>query len=65
MNTKKSKEESLQDLVDLTKHISSLIEDNNQNIKDCFVALVKIQKQICPKKPNLLTRAIQKLLNKK
>lgn len=65
MSARKSKEETLEELLQLTKQISLLIEDNNQNIKDCFVSLKKIQAQICPKKPGVLSRAIQKLLNRK
>lgn len=64
MSAKRSKEESLQELIELTKQISILIEDNNQNMKDCFASLKKIQNQICPKKPNPLTRALKKLLNR-
>ena len=65
MSARKSKEETLEELVQLTKQISLLIEDNNQNIKDCFDCLKKIQTQLCPKKPGVLSRAIQKLLNRK
>lgn len=63
MSAKKSKEESLQELIEVAKQISLLIEDNNQNIKDCLGCLTKIQNQICPKKPSLITRAYRKLLN--
>jgi hypothetical protein len=61
---KKQNDLSLEELVQLAEQISLLIEDNNQNIKDCTKVLNKIQNKICPKKPSLLSRAIQKLLNK-
>ena len=64
MASKKQNEPSVEDLVQLAKQISILIEDNNQNIKDCTQVLKKIQNIICPKAPSLLFRAVQKLLNK-
>lgn len=64
MTNKKLDDESLSELIKVAKQISLLIEDNNQNIKDCESVLRSIQKKICPKRPSLLARAITKLLNK-
>jgi hypothetical protein len=64
MVNKKQNEPSIDELIKLAEQISLLIEDNNQNIKDCTEVLKKIQTKICPKKPSLLSLAIQKLLNK-
>lgn len=64
MANKNQNDPSLEELVQLAEQISLLIEDNNQNIKDCTKVLKKIQTKICPKNPSLLSRAIQKLLNK-
>lgn len=63
MKNKKPDDETIQELINVAKQISLLIEDNNQNIKDCKAVLKTIHKKICPKKPSLLSRAIAKLLN--
>lgn len=64
MKNKKPDDETLQELIDVAKQITLLIEDNNQNIRDCKAVLKTIQKKICPNEPSLLARAIAKLLNK-
>lgn len=64
MTSKKIDDETLAELIETAKQISLLIEDNNQNIKDCRAVLNKIQSHICPKQPSILVRAIRKLLNK-
>jgi hypothetical protein len=66
MVSKKPNEQSLDELIDTAKQISLLIEDNNQNIKDCSKILKQIQEKICPKPVSLSRRlilAIRKLLN--
>lgn len=63
MTNKKLDDESLSELIKVAKQISLLIEDNNQNIKDCESVLKAIQRKICPKRPSLLARAVAKLLN--
>lgn len=65
MQSKKKQEPSLDQLVALAQQISMLIEDNNQNMKDCLGALNQIKKHVCPKQESLWSRALQKLLNKK
>jgi hypothetical protein len=66
MVNKKLEQNDLDELLETAKQISLLIEDNNQNIKDCKRVLVKIQEKISPK-PMSLSRqlgfAIRKLLN--
>lgn len=58
-------EPSLEELMSVIEQIENLIEDNNQNIKDCTQVLIKIKKQVCPEKTSFIKRAITKLLNKK
>lgn len=68
MVNKKPDEQSLSELIDTAKQIALLIEDNNQNIKDCSAILRQIQKKICPPPQSLSQRlrlAIRNLLNKK
>lgn len=45
MVNKKPDEQSLSELIDTAKQIALLIEDNNQNIKDCSAILRQIQKK--------------------
>ena len=61
MTNKKLDDESLSELIKVAKQISLLIEDNNQNIKDCESVLRAIRKKICPKRPSLLKRLAYKL----
>lgn len=63
MASKKENEPSLDELVQLAKEISLLIDDNNQNIKDCTRVLNKIKEQICPKRQSLFVRLLSKLIN--
>lgn len=65
MKKQKSDEPSLDELVELAKQISLLIEDNNQNMKDCLRTLRQIKEKVVPKKRSLLSLAISKLLNTK
>jgi hypothetical protein len=66
MVSKKPNEQSLDELVETVKQISLLIEDNNQNIKDCYRTLKQIQEKVSPAPVSLSRRirlAICKLLN--
>ena len=64
MQKEKKHDDSIDDLLRVSKELFSLIEDNNQNIKDCYHTLKRLEKKICPPKQNLFTSAIGKLLNK-
>lgn len=64
MQKPKDHRETLDDLLRVARELSSLIEDNNQNIKDCYRVLQSIEKQVCPEKQSVFARAIQKLINK-
>ena len=64
MQRERNRDDSLDELMRVSKELSSLIEDNNQNIKDCYQTLKRIENIICPPKENLLLRAIRGLLNK-
>jgi len=55
---------SIEQLCEIVKQIELLIEDNNQNIKDCNRVLRQLKKQICPEKPSLIAFVIRKLLNR-
>lgn len=63
MASKKQNEPSLDELVELTQQISLLIEDNNQNIKDCHKLLKQIRDQITPKRQSLFLRLLSKIIN--
>jgi hypothetical protein len=56
--------DTLEELIEVCRELNSLIEDNNQNIKDCYRSLKSIQDVICPPKQNIVARVISKLLNK-
>lgn len=60
----KNNEPSVEQLLEVVRQIEMLIEDNNQNIKDCHITLRQIQKKLCPPKHNLLVRLVRKILNK-
>jgi len=62
---KELKSSSVEELCDIVKQIELLIEDNNQNIKDCNNVLRQIKKQICPEKSSIIAFVIRKLLNRK
>lgn len=62
---KELKSSSVEELCDIVKQIELLIEDNNQNIKDCNNVLRQIKKQICPEKFSIIAFVIRKLLNRK
>lgn len=65
MRKQKESEPSLEELLETVNQISLLIEDNNQNMRDCYKILKQIQKQVCPKPRSLFSRAVSKLLNRK
>ena len=56
---------SIEQLCDVVKQIELLIEDNNQNIKDCNNVLRQIKKHVCPEKSSIIASVIRKLLNRK
>ena len=67
MTNKKTDKQSLDDLLLTAKQIASLIDDNNQNIKDCFIVLKKIHKHVSPPPVSMYRRcvsALTKILNK-
>lgn len=64
MQREKKHDDSLDELLRVSKELSGLIDDNNQNIKDCYRILKRIETVICPPKKNVLLRAIRSLLNK-
>lgn len=55
---------TVDDLIEVAKELNDLIEDNNQNIKDCYRILKNIQDRVCPRRPSLVRRVIAKILNK-
>lgn len=63
MRNKSDDSETLEQLVETAKELNDLIEDNNQNIKDCYRVLQQIQKRVCPKKPSIFRYVISKILN--
>jgi len=63
MQNKSDDSDTLEELIEVGRELNALIEDNNQNIKDCFKILRKIEYQVCPKKPSLFSRVIAKILN--
>lgn len=63
MASKKQNEPSLDELIKLAEQISLLIEDNNQNMKDCHKLLKQIRDQITPKRQSLFSRLVSKLIN--
>lgn len=65
MVNKKQNEPTLENLIELVEQVSHLIEDNNQNMKDCYRLLKQIKEQVCPKRQTLFTRILSKLINKK
>jgi hypothetical protein len=64
MQREKKHDDSLNELLRVSKELSSLIEDNNQNMRDCYQALSRIERVICPPKENRFLGVIRKLLNK-
>jgi hypothetical protein len=60
----KKHDDSFDELLRVSRELSALIEDNNQNIKDCHRTLKRIENVLCPPKQNPLVRVIRKLLNK-
>lgn len=64
MQREKKHNDSLDELIKVSRELSSLIEDNNQNIKDCYRIMKRIESVACPPKQNVLVRVIRNLLNK-
>lgn len=64
MQREKKHDDSFEELLKVSRELSALIEDNNQNIRDCYRTLKQIEHVICSPKQNLFVRAIRKLLNK-
>lgn len=64
MKNKQPETESTKDLVFVLKQIATLIEDNNQNIKDCYRIISRLEKNITPKQNNTILSGIKKLLNR-
>ena len=63
MQSNKLDQETMDELLEVSREISKLIEDNNQNIRDCYKALHRIENLVSPKKHNTITCIILKLLN--
>ncbi|CAB4141203.1 hypothetical protein UFOVP410_42 [uncultured Caudovirales phage] len=55
--------EDLDELNEVVSEIKDLIEDNNQNIKDCLKVLNKIHAYINPSKPSVIKTIFSKILN--
>ena len=64
MQKEKKHDDSLEELTRVAKELSRLIEDNNQNVKDCYRALKSIENVLCPKRENAFLSLFRKLLNK-
>lgn len=64
MREKKPHDDTLEELIRVSREISSLLEDNAQNIKDCHRTLKKIESVVCPRKENPILGLIRKMLNK-
>lgn len=64
MQRRKEQHDSLEDLISVSKELAALIEDNNQNIKDCYRVLKTIETCICPKKQSRFVSVIHNLINK-
>lgn len=64
MQKRNDDSDTLEELIEVCRELNSLIEDNNQNIKDCYRSLKKIQDAVCPKPKGFIARVISKLLNK-
>jgi len=64
MRNRNDDSDTLEELIEVCRELNALIEDNNQNIKDCYRSLKKIQDAVCPSSQNFIARVISKLLNK-
>jgi hypothetical protein len=63
MQNKSDDSDIVAELIEVTHELNELIEDNNQNIKDCYKILKRIEDKVCPPKPSLLRRVITKFIN--
>lgn len=64
MRSEKKYDDSIAELLKVSRELHALIEDNNQNIKDCYRTLKKLESIISPPKQNVVTRVVRKILNK-
>lgn len=64
MRNRSDDSDTLDDLIEVAQELNDLIEDSNQNIKDCYRVLKRIEAKVCPPQPSLLRRVIAKILNK-
>lgn len=55
--------QTLEKLLEVSRQIAVLIEDNNQNMKDCYRCLRKMQNLIEPQETSWLFGKLRKLLN--
>lgn len=65
MQNKKQNETSIDELISVARQLALLIEDNNQNIKDCEKLFKTIQEKFCPKPESKLRKLVRKILNTK
>lgn len=65
MKNKNQKDPSIDELIAVANQLVLLIEDNNQNTKDCVKLLKLIQQKVCPKSPSTISRLVSKILNTK
>lgn len=61
--TRNFSKEDIDELTEVASEIKDLIEDNNQNIKDCLKVLNKICSEVAPPKPSLMKSILSKILN--
>jgi len=55
---------NISEILDTIKRIELLIEDNNQNIRDCYSSLKLLEKNIGCGGRKTVTSVIRKILNK-
>lgn len=65
MQNKKQSEATIEELLSVAKQLVLLIEDNNQNVKDCARLLKTIQDKVCPKTNSKIKSLVRKILNTK
>ena len=64
MQNERKRDDTINELMRVARELSTLIEDNNQNIKDCYSTLKRIEGVLCPPKKNVLLRVVGKILNR-
>lgn len=55
------KKVKLEEIVEAIKSIEIILEDNNQNLKDCKRELRELKKALIPQKPSWLKRVLKQL----